>query len=143
LERVTEISRAMVTRWGMSDKLGPMTFGRKEELVFLGKEIGEQRDFSESVAQEIDAEVRVLVQEAHETARRVLTEKRDILNRIAKRLLEVETLDMVQFEALYTGKEPPSEPPAESSTPSSPKPAPERPSPVPPTRTPSPVPGGA
>ncbi|MBI4772487.1 MAG: ATP-dependent zinc metalloprotease FtsH, partial [Chloroflexi bacterium] len=60
LQRVTEISRAMVTRWGMSDKLGPMVFGRKEELVFLGKELGEQRDFSDAVAEEIDAEVRKL-----------------------------------------------------------------------------------
>ena len=103
LERVTEKARAMVTRYGMSDKLGPMTFGQKEELVFLGKEIGEQRDYGEAVAQEIDAEVRRIVGEAHDQAKETLTLCRDQLNRIAQRLIEVETLDSEQFTALFEG----------------------------------------
>jgi cell division protease FtsH len=103
LERVTELARAMVTRYGMSDKLGPMTFGQKEELIFLGKEIGEQRDYSEAVAQEIDVEVRKIVHEAHERARDVLTRHREQLERIAQRLIEVETLDADEFVALFEG----------------------------------------
>jgi cell division protease FtsH len=137
LSRVTEISRAMVTRWGMSDKLGPMTFGKKEELVFLGREISEQRDFSEAVAEQIDEEVRVLVQAGHETARRILMENRVILDAVAKRLIEIETLDMEAFEAAYTGASP-SEPPAPSdSAPNLPTPPRPRPSP---TSGPAPVP---
>jgi cell division protease FtsH len=103
LERVTEVARAMVTRYGMSDRLGPMTFGQKEELVFLGKEIGEQRDYSEAVAQEIDNEVRKIVNEAHERAKEVLTRHREALDRIAQRLIEVETLDADEFVALFEG----------------------------------------
>ncbi len=103
LERVTELARAMVTRYGMSDKLGPMTFGQKEELVFLGKEIGEQRDYSEAVAQEIDSEVRGIVREAHERARDVLTRHREQLDRIAQRLIEIETLEADEFVALFEG----------------------------------------
>jgi cell division protease FtsH len=103
LERVTEIARAMVTRYGMSDQLGPMTFGQKEELVFLGKEIGEQRDYSEAVAQEIDQEVRRIVHEAHERASDVLTRYREQLDRIAQRLIEVETLDADEFVAVFEG----------------------------------------
>jgi len=100
LERVTDIARAMVTRYGMSEKLGPMTFGQKEELVFLGKEIGEQRDYSEAVAQEIDGEVRRIVHEAHEKAKDVLVRYREQLDRVAQRLMEVETLDANEFRAL-------------------------------------------
>jgi len=103
LERVTELARAMVTRYGMSDRLGPMTFGQKEELVFLGKEIGEQRDYSEAVAQEIDTEVRKIIHEAHERARDVLTRHREQLDRIAQRLIEVETLEADEFVALFEG----------------------------------------
>jgi cell division protease FtsH len=133
----------MVTRWGMSDKLGPMTFGKKEELIFLGKEIAEQRDFSEAVAEQIDEEVRGLVQAGHETARRTLTEKRDVLDAVARKLIEVETLDMEDFEAVYTGASP-SEPPSTSeATPPTPKPpAPERPAPAS-GSAPMPVPSGA
>jgi cell division protease FtsH len=103
LERVTERARAMVTRYGMSDKLGPMTFGQKEELVFLGKEIGEQRDYSEAVAQEIDEEVRSIVNEAHELAKDTLISHREQLDRIAERLIEVETLNADEFGALFKG----------------------------------------
>jgi cell division protease FtsH len=101
LERVTKMARAMVTRYGMSDKLGPMVYGQKEELVFLGREIGEQRDYSDAVAEEIDEEVRRIVKEAYDTAQRVLMENRDKLDTIANRLIEVETLDAVQFAAFF------------------------------------------
>lgn len=103
LERVTELSRSMVTRYGMSPRLGPMTFGQKEELVFLGKEIGEQRDYSEAVAQEIDQEVRSIIHRAYERAKDVLTRHREQLDRIADWLIEVETLDADEFVALFEG----------------------------------------
>ena len=103
LERVTDTARSMVTRYGMSDSLGPMTFGQKEELVFLGKEIGEQRDYSEAVAQEIDSEVRKIVNEAHDRAREVLTHYREQLERIAQRLIEVETAAMSSAIVAFTG----------------------------------------
>ncbi len=101
LERVTRLARAMVTRLGMSDQLGPMVYGQKEELIFLGREIAEQRDYSESVAQEIDSEVRRLVAEAYNKARQLLIEYRDKLDAIAKRLLEVETISQEEFEAIF------------------------------------------
>jgi cell division protease FtsH len=100
---VTEVARAMVTRYGMSEKLGPMTFGQKEELVFLGKEIGEQRDYGEAVAQEIDEEVRRIVHRAYERAKDVLARCREQLDRIAERLIEVETLEAAEFAALFEG----------------------------------------
>ncbi len=103
LEQVTDKARAMVTRYGMSEKMGPMTFGQKEELVFLGKEIGEQRDYSEAVAREIDDEVRRIVHEAYERAMDVLMSHREQLERIAERLIEVETLDAKEFGALFEG----------------------------------------
>jgi cell division protease FtsH len=101
LERVTQMARAMVTRYGMSEKLGPMVYGQKEELVFLGKEIGEQRDYSDAVAEEIDDEVRRIVNEAYEAAKRILNENRDKLETIANRLIEVETLDAKEFAAFF------------------------------------------
>jgi cell division protease FtsH len=103
LSRVTKLARDMVTRYGMSDELGPMTFGQKEELVFLGKEIGEQRDYSEAVAEQIDQEVRKIVQEAHAKATDVLTKHRGELDRVAETLIDVETLDADQFVALFEG----------------------------------------
>jgi len=105
LEQVTRMARRMVTEYGMSDKLGPLTFGEKQELVFLGREIGEQRNYSEAVAELIDQEVKRIVDEAYETARRVLVEKRDVLDRIALRLIEVETMDAREFHALLRGEE--------------------------------------
>jgi cell division protease FtsH len=103
LERVTELARKMVKRYGMSQKLGAMTFGQKEELVFLGREISEQRDYSEAVARDIDEEVRGLIDEAYERAEKVLTEQRDKLVAVATRLMEVETLDSDEFEAIMQG----------------------------------------
>jgi cell division protease FtsH len=101
LERVTRMARSMVTRLGMSERLGPMVYGQKEELIFLGREISEQRDYSESVAEEIDSEVRGIVNEAHEKARQTLLEYRDKLDAVAQRLLEVETISREEFEAIF------------------------------------------
>ncbi len=101
LERVTKQARRMVTRLGMSEKLGPMVYGQKEELVFLGREISEQRDYSELVAQTIDEEVHKLVDEAYTTAKDILVQYKDKLVEIAEKLLEVETLSKEEFEALF------------------------------------------
>jgi cell division protease FtsH len=116
LERVTKLARDMVTRFGMSDKLGPMMFGQKEEMVFLGREISEQRDYSEAVAQEIDAEVRALVTWAYDEARRLLRENQDKLERVAQRLLEVETIDERHFLELMGHKPAPAETRAAANT---------------------------
>ncbi len=101
LERATQLARKMVTEYGMSDKLGPLTFGHREELVFLGREISEQRNYSEQVAQAIDEEVRRLVETAHDTARRILTEHKDRLQAVAHRLIKEETLESAAFEAMF------------------------------------------
>ncbi len=101
IERVTQIARQMVTRLGMSAEMGPMVYGQKEELIFLGREISEQRDYSEAVAEQIDREVRRLVSEAHDRARAILSEYRDKLDAVAQKLLEVETLTKDEFEAIF------------------------------------------
>ena len=101
LERATRLARKMVTEYGMSEKLGPLTFGHKQELVFLGREIGEQRNYSEEVARTIDEEVRRLITEAHETALRILRENKDKLVNLAKKLIEVESLEGPELEAMF------------------------------------------
>ncbi len=101
LERVTRMARAMVTRLGMSEALGPMVYGQKEELIFLGREISEQRDYSEAVAEQIDDEVRRLVGDAHKQARDILVKYRERLDSVATRLLEVETVTREEFESLF------------------------------------------
>ncbi len=101
LEKVTKVARSMVTRLGMSEELGPMVYGQKEELIFLGREISEQRDYSESIAERIDAEVRVLVQQAHDRARSLLTQYRAQLDAVAQRLIELETIDRAEFERVF------------------------------------------
>jgi cell division protease FtsH len=101
LERVTRMARSMVTRLGMSSELGPMVYGQKEELIFLGREISEQRDYSEDVAREIDKEVRKLVGEAYEHARSIVVQYRDKLDTVALRLLEVETITREEFEEMF------------------------------------------
>jgi cell division protease FtsH len=83
----------MVCEWGMSEKMGPLTFGKQNEQVFLGRELGSQRDFSESIAMEIDQEVKRLVTENYERAKRLLTENMASLKRLAEALLEKEVLD--------------------------------------------------
>ena len=100
IERATKLARRMVTEFGMSHRLGPVAYGQKDELVFLGREIGEQRDYSDATARLIDEEVRLIVEEALERARRLLEKHRDALDRIAQRLIEAETLEGGELEAL-------------------------------------------
>jgi cell division protease FtsH len=106
LEHATRLARQMVTQWGMSDRLGPRTFGRKEELVFLGREISEQRNYSEKVAEEIDEEVRQIIDKAYQTAKKLLTDNRNRLNSIVTVLLEQETIEGDPLTALLSGKTP-------------------------------------
>jgi len=101
LERATEIARRMVTEWGMSERLGPRTFGKREEMVFLGREITEQRNYSEEVARAIDEEVRAIIEKATNTATQILTEYRSILDKVAAHLIKEETIDGAAFEALF------------------------------------------
>ncbi|MGC8958652.1 MAG: ATP-dependent metallopeptidase FtsH/Yme1/Tma family protein [Chloroflexia bacterium] len=100
IEQATKMARRMVTEFGMSEGLGPVAYGQKDELVFLGREIGEQRDYSDDTARLIDEEVRRIVEEAYQRARRLLEEHREVLDRIAQRLMEVETLEGKELEAL-------------------------------------------
>jgi len=101
IEHTTKIARQMVTQWGMSERLGPRTFGRKEELVFLGREISEQRNYSEKVAEEIDEEVRRIIDRAYHVAKKMLTENRAKLNQIAHKLIEVETIEGEDLMTLF------------------------------------------
>ncbi len=101
LERVTDLARKMVMRLGMSDSLGPVTYGKKEEMIFLGRELSEQRDYSESIAESIDQEVRRIVQAAYERAREILTQYREELDKIAASLIEKESLTREEFEAIF------------------------------------------
>ncbi len=106
IERVTKLARTMVTRLGMSSDLGPMVYGQKEEMIFLGREISEQRDYSEAVAEKIDKEVRELVEAAYARTRQLLTQYRDRLDAVATKLLEVETLSRDDFEKIFPPPEP-------------------------------------
>lgn len=101
LERVTQIARQMVTRLGMSKSLGPRVYGKKEELIFLGREISEQRDYSEAVAEQIDDEVYKLVSEALNTAQKIVRKYRKTLDTVAEKLIEVETLTREEFEKIF------------------------------------------
>ena len=101
IQRATKLARMMVTDYGMSDKLGPRTFGEKQELIFLGREISEQRDYSDKVAEMIDEEVYSIIQNAEETARKILTENNAKLKKIADRLIAQETLEGKELEDLF------------------------------------------
>jgi len=101
LEQVTGMARMMVTRLGMSEELGLMTYGKKEELVFLGREISEQRDYSDAIAEKIDAEVRKLVDTAYKTAKKILKKHRKELNAVAEELIEKESINRKEFEAIF------------------------------------------
>jgi cell division protease FtsH len=100
LERATELARKMVTEWGMSDKLGPLTFGKKDEHIFLGKEIARHKDYSEKTAIDIDEEIKRIVIEAYDTSKKLVTENLDLLEALAKNLLEKETLEGAEIDAL-------------------------------------------
>ena len=93
IRKVTSIAREMVTQWGMSERLGPRTFGRRESMVFLGRDISEQRDYSERTAEEIDEEVRRIIDEAHLRCRTVMAAHLDKLNELATALIEIETIE--------------------------------------------------
>jgi cell division protease FtsH len=101
IERVTKIARSMVTEYGMSSRIGPMALGHKEELVFLGRDFGEQRNYSEQTAREIDEEIRRIIQEAFDKAYRVLLQNKTRLIMISERLIKEETLEGPLFEALF------------------------------------------
>ncbi len=103
IERATNIARRMITEYGMSEKLGPRTFGRKEEMIFLGREISEQRNYSERIAEDIDEEVHQLVQEAADTAERILTMYRSRLDNIARAVIEKETIEGEELTKLLDG----------------------------------------
>jgi cell division protease FtsH len=100
LERVTDLARRMVCEFGMSERLGPVTLGRKAGPIFLGRDIVEDRNYSETVASEIDKEVRRIVEECYERAKRLLQENRHLLDAIANRLLEKETIDGEELDRL-------------------------------------------
>jgi cell division protease FtsH len=113
LERATELARKMVCEWGMSEKLGPMTFGKKEEQIFLGRDFTQLQDYSDGTADEIDKEVRRLIQDAYDRAKDLLTTNLPVLHRMAEVLLEKESLDgmeideiIKQFGAAGDGKAP-------------------------------------
>ena len=107
IEKATELARAMVTRYGMSDALGPLTFGRKDEMIFLGREIAEQRNYSDEIAAKIDAEVREIIDRAYVRARAALQAQRGVLDKLAALLIEKETIESEEFEALFAGILPP------------------------------------
>jgi cell division protease FtsH len=125
IERATELARNMVCEWGMSE-LGPLAFGKKDEAIFLGREIAQHRDFSEDTALQIDKQVKRIVNEAYEKAHSILETNRDTLDRIAQALLEREVLDANEVKLLMEGKPlpekprtppPPQAPPAPSTDP--------------------------
>lgn len=105
LREVTKLTRKLVTEYGMSDKLGPMTFGQKDELVFLGRDIAEQRDYSEEVASEIDKEIRSFIDSARDRTQKIIENNREKLELVAKELMDKETLEREDFEKLVGKKD--------------------------------------
>ena len=105
LRRATSLARKLVTDYGMSESLGPRTFGEKEEMIFLGREIHEQRDYSEKIAEKIDKEISVFIDQASHKAKGIIKEKREDLEKIVKALLEKETLEKEEFEKIVGKKE--------------------------------------
>ncbi len=105
LQRATDLARKMVCEWGMSDKLGPLTFGKREEQIFLGKEFTKHKDYSEKTAEEIDDEVKAIVAERYEYAKHLLIDNKTILMNLAQALLEKETLDASEIEAIVENRD--------------------------------------
>jgi len=105
IDRATKIARSMVTHYGMSDKLGPMTYGTDEDEVFVGRDFGRTRNYSEEVASSIDREMRRLIETAYDRAEKLLSDNMDKLIRLAEILLEKETIDAKQFEKIFLGEE--------------------------------------
>jgi cell division protease FtsH len=131
IERATNLARKMVCEFGMSERLGPLALGHKEEMIFLGREIGEQKNYSEKVAESIDEEVRRLIDQGYERAETILKEHMEKLHKIAEYLIQNETVEGDQLERLFQGL-PPEEPTAT---------APPSAAAAPPTTTPAPPPG--
>ena len=104
LHRATDLAKQMVCEWGMSDKLGPLTFGKREEQIFLGKEFSKQKDYSEKTAEEIDGEIRTIVGERYEYAKHLLIDNKKLLLSLAKALLDKETMDAAEIDAIVEGK---------------------------------------
>ncbi len=102
IEKATDLARRMVTEFGMSDKLGPLSFGKRDEMIFLGRSMGEQRDYSDDVARLIDEEVRAIIDKAYDRATEVLTTHRDRLVALAEKLVAEETVDSEGFESLFS-----------------------------------------
>jgi cell division protease FtsH len=100
IQRATQLARRMVTTWGMSEKVGTVQMGHKEELVFLGRDLGEQRNYSEEVAGIIDGEIKHIIDEAYDTAKRILTEQRSPMDRVVERLKVEETIDAKELDAI-------------------------------------------
>jgi len=115
IQRATQIARRMVTQWGMSEKLGTVTMGHKEELVFLGRDLGEQRNYSEEIAAIIDEEIRSIVDHGYQTAKAVLTKSRTKMDAVVERLKVVETIDGKELDEIIAREEP-QQPAAASST---------------------------
>ena len=105
------MAQSMVTRYGMSDEMGLRVYGDRQEMVFLGREISEQRDYSDAVAEQIDNQVREIIDAEYKRVHEILEANRDKLELVAKTLLEVETLEANEFVALMEGKELPAKPP--------------------------------
>jgi cell division protease FtsH len=105
LQKITQIAQLMVTQYGMSDNLGLRVYGQKQELVFLGREISEQRNYSDAIAEKIDEEVRLIIDEQYERARKILVDNRDKLDLVANALLDVETLEAADFVAVLEGRQ--------------------------------------
>jgi cell division protease FtsH len=101
IEKATDLARRMVTEYGMSEKLGPLSFGKREEMIFLGRDLGEQRNYSDEVAKQIDEEVRAIIDRAYDRAHTALTENRERLDRLAAKLVAEETVDSEAFEELF------------------------------------------
>jgi len=106
IQRATQLARRMVTQWGMSDKLGTVTMGHKEELVFLGRDLGEQRNYSEEIAALIDEEIRSIVDHGYQTAKGVLTKQRSKMDAVVERLKIVETIDGKELDQILNREEP-------------------------------------
>jgi cell division protease FtsH len=103
IEQATNMARAMVCEWGMSERMGPLAFGKKEGEVFLGRDMASTQTYSEQTAREIDSEVRRIVNEQYERAKKILLERREALGKIADALLEHETLDLADVDNLLAG----------------------------------------
>ena len=117
IERATEMARKMVCEWGMSEKMGPLTYGSKEEPVFLGRDTGNNKNFSDETAKLIDQEVKALVMGGYKTAHKIITDHRDSLEKMALALLDRETLNLTEINEIINGKSPPNDKSENSPTP--------------------------